>query len=105
MRSSVYRVDRFVVPAAARDEFLQNITRVQAVLREQRGLIWDALLENAQGESEFNFVTIAEWESAESIEPAKAAVAASHRAADFDPQEMFRRLDVRMEPGSYRYIG
>jgi heme-degrading monooxygenase HmoA len=103
MRSSVYRLDRFVVPATARDEFLKNINRVHSVLREQRGFIWDAILENDAGPDEFNIVTIAEWENAEVMEPAKAAVMASHRQANCDPQELFRRLDIRMELGNYRY--
>jgi heme-degrading monooxygenase HmoA len=104
MRESVYRIDRFVVPTAAREEFLKNIARVHAVLREQRGFIWDAILESDAGPSEFNIITIAEWENAEVMEPAKAAVMTSHRAANFDPQEMFRRLDIRMELGNYRYV-
>ncbi len=104
MRDSLYRIDRFVVPAAARDEFLKNITRVHSILREQPGFIWDAILESAPGPGEFDFVTIAEWEKADALEPAKAAVAASHHEAGFDPQEMFQRLGIRMEPGNYRYV-
>jgi hypothetical protein len=74
------------------------------VLREQSGFIWDAVLESEAHPTGLNVMTIAEWESAEAMEPAKAAVMESHRQADFDPQEMFRRLGIRMELGTYRYV-
>ena len=50
-----YRIDRFVVPDAARAEFIGRVRMTHAVLRQQPGFVRDALLEHpgeAPGESD-----------------------------------------------------
>ncbi|HWP45863.1 MAG TPA: hypothetical protein VNM22_01765 [Candidatus Limnocylindrales bacterium] len=59
----IYRVDKFVVPNSARDEFMARVKATHEVLRKQRGFVQDILLEQFAGPGEFNFVTIVEWES------------------------------------------
>ncbi len=48
-----YRIDRFVVPDAARAEFIGRVRMTHAVLRQQPGFVRDALLEHP-GESPAN---------------------------------------------------
>lgn len=103
MRESIYRLDRFAVPAAARDEFLLNVRRTHEILRDQPGFIWDAILEQNADAGEFNFVTIAEWENENVIRAAKTAVAEAHRGAAFNPQEMFARLAIKADMANYKY--
>ncbi|MEZ2127003.1 MULTISPECIES: antibiotic biosynthesis monooxygenase [unclassified Sinorhizobium] len=103
MRESIYRLDRFAVPAAARDEFLLNVRRTHEILKDQPGFIWDAILEQDAGTGEFNFVTIAEWENETHIRAAKAVVAEVHRKAAFNPQEMFARLGITADIANYKY--
>jgi heme-degrading monooxygenase HmoA len=104
MSGAFYRVDKFAVPAAARDEFLMNVLRTHAVLQAQEGFISHTVLEQVSGPGEFNFVTIAQWESADVMEQVRGVVAAAHRAADFDPQEMFARLGIRADIANYKPI-
>ena len=59
----IFRVDKFVVPRSARDEFLSRVKVTHEVLRRQPGFVRDNLLEQFSGPGEFNIVTIAEWES------------------------------------------
>ncbi len=56
--SHVYRVDKFVVPNSARDEFVARVKATHEVLKKQRGFVQDILLEQFAGPGEFNFVTI-----------------------------------------------
>jgi len=98
----LYRVDKFVVPAHGREEFLARVRATHAVLREQKGFIRDAILEQASGPGEFNFVTIAEWESADVIDAAGKAVAALHAATGFDRREMLERLGIKADIANYR---
>ncbi len=70
------------------------------LLEAQEGFIDPRVLEQVAGPGEFNFVTIAEWENTEVVERARAAVAAAHKAANFDPQEMFARLGIRADIAS-----
>ena len=83
---SVYRVDKFVVPAAAREEFLRRVEETHQLLRRQPGFIRDAILEQVSGPGRFNIVTIAEWESQEAIEAARTVGSKAHVERGFDPQ-------------------
>jgi hypothetical protein len=54
----IYRVDKFVVPASARDEFLARANTIRDVLKRQEGFVRDSYLEQISGLGEFNIVTI-----------------------------------------------
>ncbi|TIT70125.1 MAG: antibiotic biosynthesis monooxygenase, partial [Mesorhizobium sp.] len=66
--SSVFRVDKFVVPAAAREEILSKVRTTHELLRQQQGFVQDFLLEQFSGPGEFNLVTIVEWESQAAVD-------------------------------------
>ena len=100
----IYRVDKFVVPDRARDEFLTKVRNTHELLRTLPGFLQDSVLEQSSGPGEFNFVTIVEWESMESIENAKAAVMAMHTRTNINPQEMFARLGIKADLANYRQI-
>ncbi len=101
----VYRLDRFTVPAASRGEFVDAVRNTHAVLREQPGFVQELLLEQPLPEGGTQVVTLVEWEGAEFIEGAKAAVGAMHRARGFSVQETMGRLGIRSELGMYTPIG
>lgn len=100
----VYRVDRFIVPPAARGEFLENVRQTHDLLRALPGFVQDLMLEQSAGSGEFNLVTFVEWESAESVENARAAVKAAQARRSFDPQELMSRLGIRPDIGIYRSV-
>lgn len=100
----VYRVDTFIVPSEARDEFLARVRRTHDLLREQSGFIHDLVLEQSGGPATFNFVTIVEWEDADAIEGARNAVGAVHERESFDPQELFSRLGIDADVATYTRI-
>jgi heme-degrading monooxygenase HmoA len=97
-----YRIDRFVVPDAARAEFLRRVHMTHAVLRQQPGFIRDALLEQPGGPGQSIVLTIAEWRNLAVTEGARAAVAALHNRENFNPQDLMARLGIKAEMGNYR---
>ena len=100
---NIYRVDKFIIPASSRDEFLARTKAVQGFLKTQDGFIRSACLEQFSGPGEFNIVTIAQWSSSAHVERAKAAVAAFAQEAKFEPQEEFqRRLGIKADLGFYK---
>lgn len=101
----VFRVDKFAVPPGAREEFLEKVLATHQVLRVQPGFVRDAILEQTAGPGEFNFVTIVEWISTASMEPAREAVAALHARMNFDAREMIARLGIRADLGNYQPAG
>ena len=101
----VFRIDRFTVALTARDEFLGRVLATHTVLRRQPGFVRDYLLEQPADAGRVAIVTFVEWDRAERMAPAKAAVQTMYRETSFDPEEFFRRLDVEKEFGTYRPIG
>jgi heme-degrading monooxygenase HmoA len=104
MAETVYRVDKFVVPHAARKEFLERARHTHALLKAQPGFLQDLILEQSSGPGEFNFVTVVEWASQEAVENARAAVMRLHRELNFSPQEAFARLDIKADIANYKRL-
>ncbi len=100
----IYRIDKFVVPASARDEFLARANTIRDVLRRQEGFVRDSYMEQIAGPGEFNIVTLAEWETLAHIEQAKSAVSALLKETGFNPQEMYQRLKIQADIGFYQEI-
>jgi heme-degrading monooxygenase HmoA len=100
----IYRVDKFVVPDSAREEFMSRVRSTHELLTTLPGFLQDFVLEQSSGPGEFNFVTLVEWDGVESIENAKAAAMAMHKEMQFNPQEMFARLGIKADLGNYRHI-
>lgn len=99
-----YRVDRFVVPDQALEEFLSRVRQTHELLRAQPGFLQDLLLEQASEPGKRNVITVVEWESEEAIAAAKAKVQSMQRKANFNPQELIARLGIRAEIANYRHI-
>jgi heme-degrading monooxygenase HmoA len=104
MPEAIYRVDKFVVPSGAREEFLEKVRRTHALLQAQPGFLQDFVLEQSSGPGEFNFVTMVEWASQEAVENARAAVVKLHREMNFTPQEVFARLDIKADLANYKRL-
>jgi heme-degrading monooxygenase HmoA len=101
----IYRVDKFVVPDGAREEFIGRVQQTHQVLRTIPGFLQDFVLEQSSGPGTFNFVTIVEWASQASIQSARAAVTELHAGMNFDPQEMFARLGIKADVANYKQVG
>jgi heme-degrading monooxygenase HmoA len=104
MSERIYRVDKFIVPSGAREEFIEKARRTHALLKMQPGFLQDFVLEQSSGPGEFNFVTIVEWANQDSVENARAAVVKLHREMDFTPQEVFARLDIKADLANYKRL-
>ncbi|RUO31883.1 antibiotic biosynthesis monooxygenase [Aliidiomarina sedimenti] len=103
-KTGIYRVDKFSVPQAAKDEFLKKVRDTDQVLRRQPGFIRDTLLEQVAGPGQFNIVTIAEWENQQSIDAARNVVVQAHAESGFNPQETMARLGIEADIANYRRI-
>ena len=101
---SVYRVDKFIVPEAARDEFLKTVRHTHELLRKQPGFQWDQLLEQQSGPGSFNIVTIAEWKNDEAMTAASVVIQADRETTGLDPRALMHRLNVTPDLGNYREL-
>ena len=101
---SVFRVDKFVVPAEARDEILGKVRMTHELLRQQDGFVQDFLLEQFSGPGEFNIVTMVEWESQAAVDKVVPIVRAAQERVAFNPQETIARLGVRADIANYQRL-
>ena len=97
-----FRIDRFTVPAAGRDELLRRLEETREVLRAQPGYVRDYILERTNSNEGIGLLTFVEWDATARVESVRDAVRARHAQRNFDPNEMYRRLNVETDIGTYR---
>ena len=100
----VYRVDKFIVPIEARDEFIAKIQPTHTLLQTQPGFIQDFVLEQSAGPGKFNFVTLVEWENEAAMAQARTAVSTLHQQMNFNPQQLFARLHIEADMANYQQL-
>jgi hypothetical protein len=100
----VYRLDRFVVPPDARDEFLMRVNQTHEILRRQMGFLQDFLLERPGEDGATIVVTMVEWDNQETVDRVVPIVQAEHWNMGFNPKETIARLGVKAEIGIYQAI-
>lgn len=94
-------VDKLVVPKESKDAFLERTRQVQGFLKTLPGFVEGFLYENKDGESRYNYMTIAVWKSEDAFENAKKSVGIEFQKQGFDPQEMRRKLKIEGERAVY----
>jgi heme-degrading monooxygenase HmoA len=104
-RNAVFKVDRFVVPARARDEFLERARAIRDFLDTQDGCLKNVVLEQPGDSNSSNVITIVEWRDAEAFAKARAAAAARYALTGFKPEELIERLGIKAEIAKYSLIG
>jgi heme-degrading monooxygenase HmoA len=95
-------IDGFVVPEESREEFLSRVQFSADYIRTLPGFVEGYVHRRAAGESRFDIVTTAVWESDEAMQNAKQAVAAFYQKVGFNPPDIMKRLGVRIERAEYR---
>lgn len=100
----VYRLDRFVVPPAAHEEFLMRVGQTHKILRKQWGFVQDFVLERPGDDGATIIVTMVEWDSRETVNRVVPIVQAAHREMGFSPKETIARLGITAELGVYQAI-
>lgn len=98
--SPLYRLDHFIVPAAAMPAFTERLHHTQQTLDGMPGCRQNLVLSRI-GAGEYDIATLVEWESAEALAAAKAAMQQRYAAAGFDPAEFMRALGIRADMASY----
>lgn len=101
--SRFFRIDRFGISATGRDELVRRIQQTHETLRDQPGYVRDYILERTRpaDADEVQLLTFVEWDETTRPEAVRDAVRARHREDHFDPEEMYTRLRVVPDIGTY----
>lgn len=95
-------IDRFVVPEAAKEEFLQRMKINRDFIENLPGFIEDTAYEQIGGDGEISYVTVAVWKDAEAIENARRDVFAMYQKQNFDMPAFLKRLNIKIDRAIYK---
>ena len=99
--SSVFRVDKFVVPGHALPIFVEQLQRTRLTLDAIPGCRQNLVLTQLVGPGEYNVMTVVEWASPQAIVAAKDLVKKKYAEEGFDPAVFMLALGVRADMGIY----
>jgi heme-degrading monooxygenase HmoA len=100
----IFRVDRFKVPAAARDQFLERARASHDLLRTIPGFVEDFFLERSDDSGVSNIVTIVVWQDAQAFHSAKATVEQQYQKRGYNPGEVLNRLGIEADMAAYTQL-
>ncbi len=94
-------IDKFFIPKAGINEFMERMNLNRKFLRTLEGFIEDSAYTNMNNEGDLNCLTIAVWENESVLEKAKIKVQATYKEEGFNMNEMFSRLNISMDRAIY----
>ncbi|HEX8610233.1 MAG TPA: antibiotic biosynthesis monooxygenase [Telluria sp.] len=97
----VFRIDKFVVPAASLAAFVEQMREIQEMFERLPGWRQKHLLTQFGGTGEFNVVTMVEWKTAGAMAVAQEIVQQRFAEQGIAPAQVLERLGVRSDRGFY----
>ena len=95
-------IDKFFVPKNAKAEFEARMNINRNFLKKLPGFMEDRVYERQDENEDYNYITLAVWETEEAIKQAKEAVQAEYKKTGFDMPGMLKRLNITIERGVYK---
>ena len=97
----VFRLDHFAVPTAAMPAFVERLRYTQQALDGMPGCKQNLVLTRIGASGEYDIATLVEWESADAVAAAKAAMQQRYAEEGFDPAAFMRGLGIRADMANY----
>jgi len=103
-KDAVNFIDKFVVPAAAIQEFKERVHINRTLIKTLPGFIEDAAYEYTDEKGNLIYVTVASWQSKEALAKAKETVQAGYKKQGFDMPGFVQRLNITIDRGVYTQV-
>ncbi|MBT1696204.1 ester cyclase [Fulvivirgaceae bacterium PWU4] len=103
-KDQVQFIDKFFIPAAAKQAFYERMHINRDFIKKLPGFIEDAAYEYTDNDGNLICVTVALWENREALNKAREAVQAEYKKQGFDAAEMFQRLNIKADRGIYTEV-
>ena len=94
-------IDKFFVPKASVEEFTERMNYNRNFIKQQSGLVKTERYDQHDEDNNLIVLTIAVWRTQDHLNNAKSAMQAEFKRIGFDPQEFYKRLNIKMERGIY----
>ncbi len=98
----VVSIDLFIVPMESEKVFREESDMVRRIIKSVPGLVEGFFYERTSGDGEYNFITMAVWESEETFSNAGKAVWTEFQKIGFNPQQAHDRLRVNRIQSVYK---
>jgi heme-degrading monooxygenase HmoA len=98
---NVIFIDKFIVPAAAVNEFFERVKINRDLIKAVPGFIRDAAYTHTDSDGNTVCVTVAVWSNKAAFEQARETVQAAYRKEGFDMPGMLKRLNISIDRGVY----
>lgn len=101
----VYFIDKFVVPASAKEAFLDRTAYNRNFIRTLPGFLGDQLfVEDGIASDKISIMTMAVWKDHAHLNKAKASVQSEYKRIGFNPAAFLQELNIQMERGQFLSI-
>ena len=94
-------IDKFFVPKTSVEEFTERMNYNRNFIKQQPGLVRSERYDQHDENNNLIVMTIAVWQTQDYLNKAKSAMQVEFKRIGFDPQEFYKRLDIKMERGIY----
>ena len=94
-------IDKFIVPAAAVNEFTNRMNINRNFIKKLPGFIKDEAYQRTDEHGNLVCITIAAWENEDALKKAREVVQAEYKKQGFDMPAMLSRLNIVMDRGLY----
>ncbi|MBO9153343.1 ester cyclase [Chitinophaga sp. GCM10012297] len=97
-------IDKFVIPASAKNEFLERANVNRQFIKNLPGFLGDEMYLSEDENGNIHCVTVAAWENDAALQQAKENVQAFYKKEGFNPAEMLTRLGITMDRAMYKKV-
>jgi steroid delta-isomerase-like uncharacterized protein len=100
-KDQVRFIDKFFVPASAKNEFYERVSINRNFIKNLPGFIEDAAYEYTDKDGNLICITVAVWENMQALNKAREAVQAEYKKQGFDTAEFIKRFNIVADRGIY----
>jgi steroid delta-isomerase-like uncharacterized protein len=97
-------IDRFFVPVAAKEAFLERMKINRNFIKTLPGFIRDEVYVSTDQEGNLNCITVALWSNLESVQKAKELVQEEYKKQGFDLPSFLSRYKITIERAMYKRV-
>lgn len=97
----IHLIDKFFIPKNSIEEFTRQMNYNRSFIKSLPGFVKDEVYEQKDEEGNLTIITVAAWQSQDSLNNAKSAIQAEFKRIGFNPIEFYQRLNIKMERGLY----
>lgn len=99
--STVFFIDKFIIPNDAMDLFINQMQYNRAFIMNLSGFITDYVLSRQAQNGNLELVTVAVWKDQKSLDNAKNLVQEEYKRIGFNPHAFLQELSITMERQQY----